>query len=223
MQLKKLTLYTPNLERAIEFYNHTLKFPLLIKSFSSATFRIGKTRLTFIRRDEHTPYHLAINIPSNKETEACNWLKDRVKLLTHNDEEMIDFPEWESKAMFFHDMDGNIIEFIARKNLYYTESMPFQSIQAMGISEIGMAVDDVAGTYEQLNAIHPLNIFDGGKDQDFLAAGNERGLFIIINKNTRSWYPVDDKAYTSDFILYGKDISFKFLDGEIIPLAQSTL
>ena len=221
MQLRKVTIYTPNLQAAIAFYSHTLKFPLLIKSLQSATFRIGKTRLTFIRRETSTPYHIGINIPSNKESEALTWLQDKVKLLTFEDQEMVGFPKWDSKAMFFYDMDGNVIEFIARKNLYYTESMPFHSSQAMGISEIGMAVDDVKGTYEQLNKIHPLPIFDGDVDSDFVAAGDEKGLFIIIDKNKRSWFPTEDKAETSDFILNGKDISFRFVDGDIYPTASN--
>lgn len=221
MQLQKVTIYTPNLQKAIEFYSHTLKFPLLIKSLQSATFRIGKTRLTFIHKKTATPYHIGINIPSNKETEALAWLQDKVKLLTFEEQEMIDFPQWDSKAMFFHDMDGNVIEFIARKNLYYTESMPFHTSQAMGISEIGMAVDDVKATYEALNNITELPVFDGNPDGDFVAAGDEKGLFIIINKNNRSWYPTEDKAYTSDFILNGKSISFRYIDGEIYPTSSN--
>ncbi len=221
MQLQKVTLYTPNLQQAIEFYSHTLKFPLLIKSLQSATFRIGKTRLTFIRKEEATPYYLGINIPSNKENEAQIWLQDKVKLLQHENSEMIDFPNHDSKAMFFHDMDGNVIEFIARKNLYYTESMPFHSSQSMGISEIGMAVDNVKSTYEQLNKIYELPIFDGSPDEDFVAAGDEKGLFIIINKNKRSWFPTEDKAFTSDFILNGKNISFRFIGAEIFPTAST--
>jgi len=217
MQIQNLTLYTPNLERTIEFYNHTLKFPLLIKSLQSATFRIGKTRLTFNRRDEVTPYHVAFNIPSNKETDAKNWLADRVKLLQFNEEELIDFPEWESKAMYFYDMDNNIIEFIARKNLYYTESMPFIPTQVMGVSEVGMAVDNVGKLYDELNNIAPLPIFDGDKES-FLAAGDEKGLFILINKNERDWYPCGDKAYTSDFIINSSTHSFRFFDGEIIAM-----
>ncbi len=217
MQVQNLTLYTPNLERTIEFYNHTLKFPLLIRSLQSATFRIGKTRLTFTRRDDCTPYHIAFNIPSNKETDAKNWLSERVKLIPFNEEEMIDFPTWESKAMYFYDMDNNIIEFIARKNLHYTESMPFIPTQVMGVSEIGMAVDDIGTIYDQLNSMNPLPIFDGDRE-NFMAAGTEKGLFIILNKNDRQWYPNGDTAYTSDFILNSDTHSFRFLDGEIIPM-----
>lgn len=217
MRIQNLTLYTPNLERTIEFYSHTLKFPLLIKSLQSATFRIGKTRLTFTRRDNVTPYHVAFNIPSNKETDAKNWLSERVKLLCVEEEEMIDLPDWESKALYFYDMDNNIIEFIARKNLYYTESMPFIPTQVMGVSEIGMAVSDINHTYEQLKALNPLPIFDGSSES-FMAAGDEKGMLILIDKNERNWYPNGDKAYTSDFVINSNTHSFRFLDGEIIAM-----
>ncbi len=56
----------------------------------------------------------------------------------------------------------------------------------MGVSEIGMAVDNIGEIYDQLNAMNPLPIFDGNRD-DFMAAGTEKGLFILLNKNERQW------------------------------------
>lgn len=216
MFLQKLTLYTPNLEKTIDFYGHTLKFPLLIKSLQSATFKVGKTRLTFTRKENAKPYHFAINIPSNKENEVLNWLREKARIIMHNNQEMIDWPEWNAKAIYIYDNDNNIVEFIARKNLGYTESMPFISTQILGISEIGMAVTDVADTYKKLKKAYNVPVFSK-IEESFCAAGDENGMFIIIDKSSQGWFPNNDKAHTSDFVLQQENApSLRFVNGELI-------
>lgn len=214
MQLQKLTLYTTNLERAIEFYGHTLKLPLLIKSLQSATFRVGRTRLTFSRRNNFKPYHFAINIPSNKEHDVLAWLKDKVKLISVNENEMVVHESWNSRSVYFYDHDNNLVEFIARKNLGFTESLPFIPTQILGVSEIGMAVNNVSETYAKLNEALNLPIFDGN-NIDYCAAGDEQGMFIIIDKSKHGWYPNNDVAKVADFVLQQDDKTIKFVGGEV--------
>lgn len=216
MYLQKLTLYTPNLEKTIDFYGHTLKFPLLIKSLQSATFKIGKTRLTFTRKENAKPYHFAINIPSNKENEVLNWLREKARIIMHNNQEMIDWPDWNAKAIYIYDHDNNVVEFIARKNLGYTESMPFIPTQILGVSEIGMAVNDVQDTLRKLNRAYKLPVFSKIENH-FCAAGDENGMFIIIDKNMQGWFPNNDKAHTSDFVLQQEDgKNIRFINGEVM-------
>jgi catechol-2,3-dioxygenase len=215
MLLQRLTLYTPNIERTIDFYGHTLKFPLLMRSLQSVTFKVGRTRLTFSRRDNVKPYHFAINIPSNKEGDVLNWLREKVKLIPHQGEELIHWPEWNAKSIYCYDQDNNIVEFIARKNLEITESMPFIPTQILGISEIGMAVVNIEETYNKLKEVYEVPLYFN-ENNLFCAAGDETGMFIILNKAQSGWFPNNDKAYPADFILQQDDSkSIRFINGDI--------
>ena len=51
----------------------------------------------------------------------------------------------------------------------------------MSVSEIGLAVNDVGAAYDALNAMAPLPIFDGDRE-NFMAAGDEKGMLIVLNK-----------------------------------------
>src|SRR6202008_3247898 len=99
------------------FYSDVLDFLVIETAENSIDIRIGDSTLCFVQFDNATPYHFAINIPSNKEHESLHWLKQRVEILKHENDELIDFPNWNAKAMYFYDADKNIVEFIARKNL----------------------------------------------------------------------------------------------------------
>jgi hypothetical protein len=60
-------------------------------------------------------------------------------------------------------------------------------------------------------------IFDGDFSS-FCAVGNDEGLFILINKNEKKWFPTNDVAYTSDVIVKG-DYNFAFKNGKIKELS----
>ena len=150
---------------------------------------------------------MAINISCNQELEALNWLKQRVEILTYNENEIQDFFNWNAKAIYFYDMDDNIIEFIARKNLENTSHCEFGSANLLEISEIGLPVQDIENTYTSLCDIVPLQIYDGGFGK-FCAIGNEHGLFICIDKNQKDWFPTGDKAYSSEF-------EIEFMENEV--------
>ncbi|MDD7886522.1 hypothetical protein [Flavivirga sp. 57AJ16] len=59
--------------------------------------------------------------------------------------------------------------------------------------------------------------FFSGDLMRFCALGNEEGLFILINKILKKWYPTQEEAFTSNFIIRG-DYNFSFENGEIKEL-----
>jgi hypothetical protein len=95
-------------------------------------------------------------------------------------------------------MDKNIVEFIARKNLDNRSEIEFDQNSLLEISEIGLPTDQIENKFKMLNENSGLEIYSGGFDR-FCAIGNETGLFICVDKNTKNWFPTDDKAYPSDF------------------------
>lgn len=198
MKILELAIFTKDPEAAKRFYTKTLGIGLAKEKRHSFTIQAGFSALSFIQKDDVSPYHFAFTIPSNQEAEALAWLKKRVEILKYGEDEIVDFSHWNAKSIYFYDPDKNIVEFIARKNLPYTSSQNFAGNSLVEISEIGMPVDDIENFYRLLYGKYRIEIFDGNFNK-FCAVGDERGLFIVINKRRKNWFPTDDAAFSSAF------------------------
>ena len=201
MEILELTIFTNRLVEQKQFYSETLGLNVLNQSNDFVVFKIGNSKLKLVNRTKlATPYHFAINIPSNKENDALDWLKKRVEVLKMNGNEIQDFDHWNAKAIYFYDIDNNIVELISRKNLNNFSAEKFDQNSLLEISEIGVPTTNIEKEFDFLNKNLGLSIYYG-RFNDFCAVGTETGLFICINKNVNSWYPMNDKAYSSDFEL----------------------
>lgn len=201
MQIKKLKIFTTKLSEQSQFYAEILGLEKLDPTEKTVSFKIGKSVLEFEKAKHSTPYHFAINIPSNKEEEALDWLKNRVKILKDGNNEIQNFEAWNAKAMYFYDIDNNIVEFIARKNLNNQTEGKFDQNSLLEISEIGLPTNDIENEFKILSENFGLEIYSGGFDR-FCAIGNENGLFICVDKNIKDWFPTGDKAYSSNFEIF---------------------
>ncbi len=213
MKIETLSIYTSRIEEQVSFYKDILNLDLINFDEYSATFKIGYSVLKLIYREKGTSYHIAINIPSEKDTEALSWLKQRVDILKFNDEEVIRFDDWNARSIYFYDEDKNIIELIARRNLGIVSRGEFDSSQLIGISEIGMPVENIEKAFKDINDIRKTSLYDGSFNL-FCAAGDEYGLFIIVDRNKKKWFPTNDQAFSSDFIIDG-GVCFEFKDGMV--------
>jgi len=200
MKIKRLTLFTKNLEEQQYFYGNTLGLEEAGETATSICFRVGASLLCFEENRNATPYHFAFNIPSFTENEALAWLRERADILTDHGNEIQDFKSWNAKSLYFYDADKNIVEFISRRNLGYAAEEAFGPKSFREISELGLAVEDIRPFYNLLKEIIGLEIYDGQPDH-FCAIGNEHGLLICIDLSTKTWYPTGDKAYASEFEL----------------------
>jgi catechol 2,3-dioxygenase-like lactoylglutathione lyase family enzyme len=214
MQISKLTLFTKHLAEQRHFYTKVLELPLVAEDEERFTVKIGVSSLTFIVSENMNPAHFAINISSYKIQEALQWIQKRTEILWCEGEPIADFSNWNAEAIYFYDMDGNIVEFIARKKLNIINTHPFSSTDLIRISEVGMVSNDNKAIYEQLNAMRPIPIYDGNLDR-FCALGNEEGLFILVNNTKKKWFPTQEEAFIADFELKG-DYNFAFTNGQII-------
>ncbi|GAA4843592.1 VOC family protein [Algivirga pacifica] len=198
MKIQELTLYSRNLPRQKSFYQNTLGLEITQETDTFFEITTQNTLLRFEEKSDATPYHFAFNIPSEKEEEVMEWLQQKVKILPFQGEKLVDFSAWNAKAMYFKDMDGNIVEFISRRNLQYPFHAPFDVKQLWEVSEIGMPTKRVSSIYGELKSVASIDFFDGDRER-FLAAGGEHGLFIIIDYQQKDWIPTDDKALPSAF------------------------
>jgi len=217
MRINEITLFTNNIQKQKHFYNSVLEFEQLIDTSNRVSFKTGESVLSFQYKKAFQPSHVAFNIPSNKEEEALHWLQKRVGILPFENELISNFESWNAKAIYFYDEDKNILEFIARKNLNIESSLTFTPQSILSISEMAIATINVENIFNKINQIRSIQIYDGDFSR-FCAVGNEEGLFIIIDKNKKKWYPTMDAAFTSDFIIKG-DYNFAFENGKIKELS----
>lgn len=95
----------------------------------------------------------------------------------------------------FIDPQGNIVEFIARKNLNNASSKSFDALSITNISEIGFALNqDVSLTIDRLSAQFGVTPFGtAGDGKIFQILGDEHGMFILSDTN-RAWFPTSKLA-----------------------------
>lgn len=198
MKIEFLTLYTNQLEEQLRFYERVLKMP--VQNITNLSFQVvmGYTILEFQKVETATPYHFAIHIPARQEEQALEWLRERVGILTDQGEEIIDFPAWKARSVYFYDADKNIVEFISREDLFPADSEKFSEESLLGICEIGVATENVEEKFRFLNDHFGLQKFTGDYER-FCATGDDGGLFIIINKEIKDWIPTGDTAFASPF------------------------
>lgn len=189
MIIKGLELYTNKIRELKKFYTETLELELIIENANYFSVRCGETEFTF-RKSSGTNdpfYHFAFNIPENKLSEAKEWISSKLKLIKLNGEDEFDFRSWNAHSIYFYDPAGNILELIARHNLNNSSSADFSGKSILSVSEFGLPVRDVENAYNEIEGEFSIPIFSGDKTA-FCAAGDNSGLFIIVNEG-RKWFP----------------------------------
>lgn len=218
MKIEKLVLYTSKFQEQLKFYRDLLQMDIAIHTEEKFVVAAGYTKLEFRRREKATPYHIAFHIPDKQEEVALTWTKERVPVLKSNNDEIIDFSNWDAKSLYFYDKDKNILEFISRRNLNKPESAIFSGKSVVGVSEIGMPTNNIRKKYEFLEKNCGLEIYDGGYER-FCAIGDAEGLLITIDKTLKDWFPTNDNAFSSDFEIEcthkGKSCHLKFENNEL--------
>jgi catechol-2,3-dioxygenase len=198
MKIKSLTLFTRNLAQQREFYTQVLGLQLLNSEQEKVCFSVGDSVLEFKKHRNSLPYHFAINIPSYSEEQALEWIRQKAEILTDEGREIQYFTNWNARSVYFYDPDRNIVEFISRRNLGYPFRAPFGPDCLCEISEIGMATTDIKPLYDWLSEKLGLAIYDGSPER-FCAIGDELGLFICVNLESKTWYPTGDRACPASF------------------------
>lgn len=219
MYINELHIHTKDLLKQKDFYCQTLGLALLSETGSRISLKMGRSVLHMEEADHATPYHFAINIPSNQVTEALGWLKKRVEILKDGDREIQDFTAWNAMAMYFYDPGRNIVELIARRDLDNQSGQKFGPEAFLAISEIGLPVDNIEKIYYLVSKEAGLTKYSGNF-RIFCAIGDPHGLLICIRKNKKGWYPSNDTAHSSDFQLFmtsdHKDYTLSFKNGELV-------
>ncbi|MDX5422118.1 MAG: hypothetical protein LPK14_07685 [Hymenobacteraceae bacterium] len=197
MKILELELETARLRELKDFYNHTLEFKLLEASEQRFCLAVGATRLCFKRAatGQAGGYHFAFNIPYPQFEEAASWLQERVTVLPdpQTKRPVVVHEEWQAKAVYLFDPEGNIVEYIAHETLPAPAvNAPFEAAQVLSVCEIGLPVPQVPVFAAELKQKLQLRQWKTGNAR-FEAVGDVHGMFILAEEN-RPWFPTGQGA-----------------------------
>ena len=197
MRILAVDLLTPDLAATVRFYNELLELPRALSTGSRAAFTVGYSSLRFRLAAPTTGpfYHLAFSLAANHLRAAHDWVAARVPLLPGPaGDTLVDFPNWNAQAFYFHDATGNILECIARSPGLVSSPATFNSTALTGICEMGLAVPDVAATAALLHQTYDVPYYSPGpRLPHFTPLGDDQGLFILSAVG-RGWLPTGRPA-----------------------------
>ena len=190
MNITYLELLTKDLQAQKNFYSHVLGLPVTL-SDSRLEIKAGKTDLVFMQAesDFDGAYHFAFNIPENQFRAAKAWISNRIPLL-HDEigKDEFESESWNSHSVYFKDIAGNVLEFIARHDLKNAVQGDFDSGQILNVSEIGLPSEDVVAFANELCSRLDLSVFKQAPNATFTPIGDDNGLLILPIRD-RIWIP----------------------------------
>lgn len=189
MFMTSIDLDTLDLSQARAFYSQTLGLHLRQATADSFTVQAGTTALTFRASRAQSPlYHFAFTVPFNKWSQAKAWLKARTTLLEGDGRDEFASDRVRTRSYYFPDPAGNILEFIARKDLPTKAGEDFGPTDVAQISEMGLVVDDVPSTVLQLKTRLGIEVYRDSSFEDFAQIGDINGV-LVLAKRGRLWAP----------------------------------
>ena len=197
MHLQEVILHTASITRTKQFYTKTLELQVEVETEDTISFKAGNSALTFRSVADQKPvYHIAFNITNNKFSDSFEWLNAKLDILTtDNGLPIAVYDNWHAESFYFHDNNGNILEFITRFDLPSYSTEPFGTADILEISEAGIVCDDVAAMASDLHKKYGFPYFAKSKPtENFSVLGDDHGL-LIITKNGRGWVPTNKPAH----------------------------
>jgi catechol 2,3-dioxygenase-like lactoylglutathione lyase family enzyme len=197
MQILETDLLTKDLAGTEKFYSSVLGLRIIEKTDASLLISCGRSVLRFLRSEEKTNpvYHFAFAVPYVNFKEAVTWASIHLNLinLEHNNV-IAEFINWNARAVYFKDNNGNILEFISRTSEGEVMHEPFDPTLIQHIAEVGIVTDSVAVFARQLSNTYKIPVYEKQPLHDnFGAMGDDSGL-LILSSPGREWYPTEVKA-----------------------------
>lgn len=202
MRIRELTLYTTSMDDLRRFYTGVLGLRQIEPArFGRLAVQAGSSRLYFEAVPAGTGdagpfrYHFAFDVPPRRFDAAVRWLDQRGGPIASPEGKTTFHGSWNNDSVYFADPQGNILELIARHSLPESDfgeavpDRPFDAVEIISISEIGLAADAVADAAGSLMARLPgLDLYAGEGSDTFTALGDHYGLLIMVQRG-RIWFP----------------------------------
>jgi len=190
MNISYLELPTKDLHVQWEYYSSVLELPVRMFE-TSLEIMVGNSTLLFTKADPDFDgaYHFAFNIPENQFEAAKKWIESRIALLSDEEgKDEFESKTWNSHSIYFKDVAGNVLEFIARHDLKNAVKKNFDSSQILNISEIGLPSDDVVSWANELCSKLNISVYKQEPNENFTPVGDNNGLLILPHTD-RIWIP----------------------------------
>jgi hypothetical protein len=183
MKFDEVTLAGP--AELTGYYGDVLELPV-----DEDAIRIGETTLRFEAQNGGAFYHFALLVPGDRFEAVLAWSRERAELLGG----VFASDTWDSRAVYFHDPAGNIVELIAHHGFEEnSRSDGFAAEELVGFSELGI-VGDRRQLLGQLESVG-VELWDGELDEpNRLAFVGEKGRTLILAPRGRGWMPTDRPA-----------------------------
>lgn len=195
MKIQQLYLLSENLNETENFYAGVLGLRIKVKTADSISFQIGHSTLTFLKTDTEKPvYHFAFDIPNNRLQEAVSWIGSKTEITQFENEDIIDFPNWNAKSVYFFDNNGNVLEFIARFELSNESGTAFGSSGILSISEVAFVTENVPALADRLISENGFSYFEKQVPRNDFSVLGKDGCLIILVSSERNWFPTQIKA-----------------------------
>lgn len=194
MRIDHVRLDVPDPAAAAAFHRDVLGLPVRLGA-GVARVRIGWTELVLEpdRDGGRGRHHLAVTVPPDAGAAAHRWLAGRADLLTHDGATRFETaPGWDAESVYVGDPDGMVLELVARRRRPGPlGSATFGPGALLGVSEVGVPVDDVRATAARLRATCGLEPFGADPSSTFGAVGDDEGLLVLVAPG-RPWFPTAD-------------------------------
>lgn len=191
---KDIELQTLSIEGAKQVYADILQFPIVRQTETYIQFRITPfTTISFIEVLEPiTPNHFAFQVPTSSFEEVAAWLmKSGVHILKDREGKLVIYHSAVSKAVYFKDSDGNLLEIIARDYVNEEVLMKNGPLQVMYVREVGFPISHVSTFREWLKRTFHMKTTQDNDIFNFVIGGTAH---TIVVKEGRPWIPIDMKA-----------------------------
>lgn len=191
MRISAVDLTVADVVRAAAYFADVLQLPVAQAENGAVEVTVGRSVLRLSAEEPVAAgvHHVAFDIPPSNFDAHRTWLESRVPLLQGADgtTEFEGPPEWNSRSLYFEGPDRMVLELIARRE------RPRDSARVpdlVSISEVGIAVPDVAAAVDQLERSLGATVL-GSATGEFAPVGDHDGLLIVVSSG-RGWLPAFD-------------------------------
>ena len=186
MLLTQVTIGTTDVEALERFHRDVLLLPVQRVSATAIDVEVGSGTVRYEQRPQFSgAHHMAFSVAPEDFDKAHGFLDERVEILTSGDSPVIYAEGLGGRSVYFNAPDGLILEYIAYESHRgggSSEGPPALT----GISEVGIGVEDVSATVDELTSLGiPLIQPQGAV---FSTVGNIDSRLVIVDQE-RLWFP----------------------------------
>ncbi|MEU4387605.1 hypothetical protein [Promicromonospora sp. NPDC023805] len=211
MQIMSVDSVTRSIAETAAYYETVLRLPVR-KEIGAVEVTVGRSVVRFREdADAEGDQHYAFLIDDARFDAARAFLAAGPGLLSDGDRTEFEAqPAWNARSLYFPGPDRSVLEVIARRDLLQPLSagnvsgakassphvpgaqlIPFGPGDLLSVSEVGIAVPDVAGTADRLTDAGIGRYPDGSAT--FSPTGHIDGMLILVSPG-RTWFPTSDRV-----------------------------